>query len=138
MNMRQIQRIGRKCLALGAATALATAIPVTFSAAALASTQPVAHAAGGCNLAGKYRALGPTYAEKLSVSGTSCGTGEKVITAYNKCRLKAGGAKGYCHSRVLGFRCSESGRTTSPIQFIAKVSCSAGRARVTFTYSENT
>jgi hypothetical protein len=138
MKMRQSQRIGRKCLALAAATALATAIPVTFSAAALASSQPLAHAAGGCNLAGKYRSLGPTYAEKLSVSGTTCGTGEKVITAYNKCRLKAGGAKGYCHSRVLGYGCSEKRPETSPIQFIALVSCSAGRHRITFTYSENT
>jgi hypothetical protein len=61
----------------------------------------------------------------------------KVIKSYNRCRLNAGGAKGYCHSKVLGFRCSET-RQSSPVQFVASVRCTAGRAVVTFSYSENT
>jgi hypothetical protein len=140
MKMRQIQRIGRKCLALGAATAMATAIPLIYGTAALASSQPIAHAAGSCRkqIAGKIRLLGPTYAETLNVSGTSCASGEKLITAYNKCRLRSGGAKGYCHSTVLGFRCSEKRPQTSSVSFIGDVSCTAGRVHVAFTYVEFT
>jgi hypothetical protein len=120
--------------------ALGAAMPATWSTTALASSQPLAHAASSCAhaLAPHYRKLGPTYTETLNVSGTSCATGLKLVTAYNRCRLKSGGVKGYCHSKVLGFRCSEKRPATSPDQFIAKVTCTSGRARVTFTYSENT
>ena len=103
----------------------------------MASVQPVAHAARACSLAGKYMSLGPTYVEQLNVSRTSCATGVKVIKAYNRCRLKAGGVKGYCRPRVLGFRCSEK-RSSGPVQFIASVRCTSGRQVVTFSYSENT
>jgi hypothetical protein len=123
---------------VAACAALALAFSLTSAAAAGAATAPVASAAGGCNLAGKYRTLGPTYVEQLSVSHTSCATGVNVIKAYNHCRLASGGAKGYCHSKVLGFRCSEQRPQTGPIQFIAKVHCTSGRAVVNFTYSENT
>jgi len=70
------------------------------------------------------------------VSGTSCATGARVIKAYNHCRLYAGGVKGHCHSRVLGYRCSET-RSSSPVQFVASASCTARRSVVKFSYSEN-
>jgi hypothetical protein len=125
----------RRWAAAGAAGALAlTAIPLV----GVASAQPLARVASTCGLGGKYRTLGPTYTEKLSVSHTSCTTGEKVVTSYNKCRLKAGGAKGYCRSKVLGFKCSEKRPQSSAIQYIAEVKCSAGSKSVDFTYSENT
>lgn len=125
----------RRWAAAGAAAALA--IP-SLPLLGVASAQPLAHAAGGCSLVGKYQKLGPTYVEALSVSNTSCATGANVVKSYNKCRLKAGGAKGYCHSKVLGFSCSEKRPTSSPVQFIAKVKCASGRESVDFTYSENT
>jgi hypothetical protein len=136
MLVRCQQGTIRRWAAAGAAFALALAsVPVT---AAAASAQPVAHAATTCSLVGKYRSLGPSYAEALTVSHTSCKTGDSVITSYNKCRLKAGGVKGYCHSRVLGFACSEKRPQTSSIQFIAEVRCANGSESVKFTYSENT
>jgi hypothetical protein len=128
--------VGRSAAAACAAAALAAVL--TSAGAAQVRAQPVASAAGSCNLAGHYRSLGPTYVEQLSVSHTSCATGMSVIKAYNHCRLASGGVKGYCHSRVLGFRCTEKRPQTSPIQFIAKTHCTAGIKAVTFTYSENT
>jgi hypothetical protein len=120
-----------------AAAGTATAVALVSTAAAVASPQPVARAAGRCSLASEYFKLGPTYAEKLNVSGTNCATGVNVIKAYNRCRLKSGGVKGYCHSKVLGFSCSER-RQSSGVQFIAQARCTKGRTVVTFTYSENT
>jgi hypothetical protein len=81
--------------------------------------------------------LGPTYVDAILVSRTSCAAGGNVIKSYNHCRLKAGGVKGFCHSKVLGFHCSEK-RSSSPVQFGATVLCVAGRKVVTFFYSENT
>jgi hypothetical protein len=110
---------------------------IVVAVAGSASARPVAHAATACSLAGKYRSLGPTYVERLSVSHTSCATGTSVIKHYDACRLSAGGVKGRCSSKVLGFRCSEK-RSSSPVQFVASVSCKKGRKAVSFAYSENT
>jgi hypothetical protein len=114
----------------------AFALAVLLCAPAGASP-PLAHAAGSCSLAGKYRSLGPTYVERLSVSRTSCSTGTKLIKSYNACRLRSGGAKGRCRSKVLGFRCSEK-RSSSSVQFVATVHCTSGSKTVNFAYSENT
>ena len=131
--MRWPQAITRTGAALGAGVAVA--LPL-FAAVASASTEPVAHAARTCNITSMYYTLGPTYVEHLGVSRTSCSTGVRVIKAYNRCRLNAGGTRGRCHSKVLGFRCSEN-RSSSTIQFIGNVRCTRGSAVVKFTYSEN-
>jgi hypothetical protein len=123
---------------VAACAAVALALSLTSAAAAGAAAVPVASAASGCTLGNKGRTLGPTYVTQLTVSHTSCATGMKVIKAYNHCRLASGGVKGYCHSKVLGFRCSEKRPQTGLIAFIAKVHCTNGRAVVNFTYSENT
>jgi hypothetical protein len=139
MEMRRNHGMPRAWVAaVGAAAALATAF--ALSAAPMASAQPVAHASGGCNISrgNVWHKLGPSYVEALNVTQTSCGTGENVVKAYNKCRLEAGGTKGYCHSKVLGFSCSEKRPGKSPVQFVARVQCTAGRKAVSFTYSENT
>jgi hypothetical protein len=119
-----------------AAAAVAAVIPATLAMAATSPAQPIARAARTCGLAGEWASLGPTYVETLNVSGTSCGRGANVIKAYNHCRLSAGGAKGRCHARVLGSRCSET-RSTGPVQFVASVRCTKGRTVVKFAYSEN-
>jgi hypothetical protein len=134
MKMRWRQRITRACA--GAGTAALVALPLPWTTAAVASAQPSARAASVCSLGSKYNKLGPTYVEQLKVSNTNCATGVNVIKAYNQCRLKAGGVKGYCHARVLGFSCSEK-RYAGPIQFIGRAQCTSGRKNVTFSYSEN-
>ena len=105
--------------------------------AATATAQPSARAAAKCDIRSKQRKLGPTYVLSLSVSKTSCRTGQRVVTAYYRCRIKAGGKKGRCHSSVLGYRCSER-RSGIKTEFDAKVSCKKGSARVDHTYTQFT
>jgi hypothetical protein len=114
--------------------ALATA-PCTVSAAGSGSP---AVAAAACAFKGlEQEHLGPSYLTSLSVSGVSCATGKRLVTAYYKCRLRSGGVKGRCHSRVLGFSCSEH-RNGIPVQFFAKVTCVSAHRRVVHTYVQNT
>jgi len=117
--------------------AVAVLIPAALATAAIAPAQPVARAARACNLGSKVFSLGPTYVESPIVSGTSCATLAKVIKAYNRCRLNAGGVKGHCNSRVLGFRCRERRSTGSSIQFVAKVRCTKRHAGVRFSYTQD-
>ena len=119
-----------------AAVALLTASAA--SAAAPATGRPLASVAAACNITGKQENQGPTYLTSLSVSGgASCATGLSVVRAYYRCRVHAGGVKGYCHSSVLGFRCSEK-RTGISIQFDARVTCTRGHQRVYHTYTQDT
>jgi hypothetical protein len=126
--------------ALLAGLLLSLAILLSLSTGAQGRAAPSARRVSthGCNLAGAWGKLGPTYVESLSVRGTNCGVGERTIKAYNHCRLSHGGVKGYCHERVIGFSCRERRYSGSSIQFIAKVSCTKPRQLVAFTYSENT
>ena len=117
-------------------TILALALSSTAPAAAVASGGPVAFTATSCSLVGKYRSLGPTYANDLTVSHTSCSTGYTVIKDFQHCRLMHGGVKGYCRSGVLGFRCTEQ-RNYSSIQFISRVHCTKGRETVGYVYSQD-
>jgi hypothetical protein len=120
-----------------AASGAVVVVALLSVAAVPASAQPVAYAASSkCNIARYYFKLGPTYAERLSVTGTSCATGVDLIRDYFSCSRK-GGVKGTCHSTVLGFRCTDQ-RDYGPDQYIAQVHCTKGRDSATFTYTENT
>jgi hypothetical protein len=107
-------------------------------AVAPAMARAPASAAGACNISGKQENQGPTYLTSLSVSGgASCATGLSVVRAYYRCRVHAGGVKGYCRSSVLGYRCSEK-RMGISIQFDSSVTCTRGRLRVYHTYTQDT
>lgn len=82
----------------------------------------------------KYPGLG--YFTTLSVSGTSCSTGDKVAFAYYRCRLQHGKA-GTCHGGVLGFSCREQ-RNSIPTEIEARVTCRKGSATVVHTYQQDT
>jgi hypothetical protein len=110
---------------------------VVAAPAGAAGDGPVATAAARCNLDGKGRKLGPTYVTSLSTTGTSCRTGERVVRAYYRCRVRNGGRRGRCHSRVLGYRCTET-RTSISTEFDARVRCRNGSARVNHTYTQFT
>jgi hypothetical protein len=128
---RLFSRAGR--FATGALLAVSAA-----SAAAPATARPLASTAAACSITGKQENQGPTYLTSLSVSGgANCATGLSVVRAYYRCRVHAGGVKGYCHSSVLGFRCSEK-RTGISIQFDSRVTCARGRQRVYHTYTQDT
>jgi len=93
----------------------------------------------GCNISGQETKLGASYVTSLSAKNTSCGTGKKVVKAFNKCRKKNGGANGHCKSKVKGFKCNEGKRNGVPgVQYSAKVKCKKGGKKVVFNYTQNT
>lgn len=82
--------------------------------------------------------LGASYVTPLAVKNTSCGKGMKVVKAFNQCRKANGGADGRCKSKVLGYKCEEGKRTSSPAQYSADVVCKNGSKKVVFSYTQNT
>lgn len=113
-------------------------LTVCLAALALLAVAPAGAMAKNCNISGKERKLGPTYVTSLSVSGVSCGTGERVVKAYHRCRFSAGGKKGRCTRKVSGYSCSERRGDAIPTQFDARVTCKRGSKRVTHSYTQFT
>ena len=97
-----------------------------------------AQAATKCSLSGKDRKLGPTYTTKLSVSGTSCKAGYSLVTAYYKCRTKAGSKSGRCTKKVSGYSCQETRENVIDTQFDATVTCKKSKATITHGYTQYT
>jgi hypothetical protein len=121
---------------------LAPVVALAFALALIplagsAHAGPTATAAATCSLSGKERKLGPTYTTSLTVTGVSCATGEGVVKDFYRCRVRNGGKKGRCTTKVRGFSCTET-RESIPTQFDAKVSCRKGSARVKHTYTQFT
>lgn len=112
------------------------AVTAAITAGPALAGGPHAGAARTCSLAGRYQRLGPSYVETLEVRGVACKTGERVVSAYYRCRLRSGGLAGHCHNRVLGFACRER-RSGIPVQFDARVTCTRGRAMVVHRYTQN-
>jgi hypothetical protein len=94
---------------------------------------PIADAARTCS---PPRYPGSGYFTSLTVNGASCATGRKLMLAYYRCRLRHGRA-GRCHSRVLGYRCTET-RNAIPTEINARVTCRLGRRTIVHTYQQNT
>ena len=95
---------------------------------------PASASAATCK-APKYP--GDGYFTSLKVSGVSCAKGRELAVAYYRCRIRAGGIKGRCTSRVLRYSCTEK-RQSIPTQINARVTCKRGRATVIHTYQQNT
>lgn len=125
-----IPRSHRVLGVLGAAFVALVVVTALLASTAHAST---AHAAGSCSTP-QYPGSG--YFTSLKVTKTSCGTGRKIALAWYHCRLK-NGVSGKCHSRVLGFSCTEK-RVKIPTEFDARVTCHKGSATVIHTYQQNT
>jgi hypothetical protein len=106
-------------------------------AAALTSTasaaSPDATAAKGCSV-GDSRSYGTTYVLKISVSGTSCRSGKRLIRAFHECRP---GKSGRC-SRVKRYDCSESRFDRISTQYSSRVTCKRGDRVVKHTYQQFT
>ena len=113
-------------LTLVAALAAASALP--------AAAEPVAQAAKSCGV-GDGRGYGTSYVTSLSVSGTSCRSGRKVVKAFHACRP---GKKGKCTRRVLGYSCSEKRFNKLSTTYDSKVSCKKGSRSVKHTYTQLT
>lgn len=106
--------------------------PLTVLAAmtVLLAIAPVA-SAKSCDI-GNERSYGTTYVTKISVSGTSCRSGRRVIRAFHACRP---GAKGKC-AGTKGYSCSERRFNKGPTSFDSNVTCRKGGRTVKHTYTQ--
>ncbi len=117
----------------------ALAALAVLSAPASASERPGGAKKANCEYSYEQgQSLGTSYVNVLKVKRTSCRKGMKVVKAFNACRKDNGGADGRCKSRVLGFKCDEGKRTSSPAQYSATVVCKKGAKKVVFNYTQNT
>jgi hypothetical protein len=90
-----------------------------------------------CDLTRNAQDLGPSYVTSLKVRGATCATGVQLVRAYYRCRVRSGGVRGKCHSRVLRYVCHEHRQGIS-IQFDATVTCTRGTSRkIVHTYTQN-
>ena len=112
------------------AALLAVLIAVTLPA--WVSADPVAHASKRCDV-GSGRGYGTTYVTALSVRGTSCAAGKRVVRAFHACRR---GKSGRCHRRVLGYRCRERRFNAIRTQYDARVTCRKGSRVVKHSYTQ--
>jgi hypothetical protein len=119
-------RSNRPLAVLAAVAACAALAP-----AASAAAGPDATASKSCRV-GDSRSYGTTYVLKISVSGTSCRAGRKVIRAFHACRP---GKSGKC-SGVLGYSCSERRFNKSRTSYDSNVSCRKGGKTVKHTYTQ--
>jgi hypothetical protein len=117
-----------RLLCLLALLAAAVMLAPTASAAS-----PAATAAKGCSV-GDSRSYGTTYVLKISVSGTSCRSGKRLIRAFHECRP---GKSGRC-SRVSRHSCSESRFDRISTQYSSRVTCRRGDRVVKHTYQQFT
>jgi len=105
---------------------------------------PIAHRASfsPCDISGKQQDLGASYVTSLKVQGVSCAKGEKVISAYHRCRHQSGGPAGNCSNTVLGFSCKDGKRSGVPnVQYNATAKChkvSNSAKRIKSSYTQNT
>jgi len=106
-----------------------------LAVAALASAGPSSAASTQVCKAPKYPGEG--YFTTLTVRGVRCPTGSKLAVEYYRCRIRAGGRKGRCTSRVMNFRCTEK-RNSIPTEINARVTCNRGTQRIVHTYQQNT
>jgi hypothetical protein len=102
--------------------------------AAVACALPTAARAATCHPP-SYPGSG--YFTSLTVHGTSCATGKKLVLAYRRCRVRHGGVKGRCPGGVMGYTCKEK-RTSIPTEIDARVTCTRGSRKVVHTYQQNT
>jgi hypothetical protein len=105
-----------------AAAAAVLALALSATAGAHPSVQPVARAAATCSV-GSGEGDGYTYLETLMVTNTSCSTGKSIVKHKGK---------------VKGWHCSRKVLDKSSIQYDAVETCTNGRKRVKYEFSQNT
>jgi hypothetical protein len=122
-SMSRITRTGATLVALGTLLALAPG----------ASAAPAAVASKACKV-GDSRSYGTTYVLSISVRGTSCRAGRRLIRAFHACRP---GKSGHC-GHVNGYSCSESRYDKIKTQYSSRVTCRKGDNVVKHTYTQFT
>jgi hypothetical protein len=94
---------------------------------------------GPCQIAGREANLGPTYVGHVAVSGgAGCPQAVRLIGAFYRCQVRHGGIAGSCPSLLEGFRCLEDRYDVVTVQYQARVSCTRGRQRARYEYTQIT
>lgn len=117
---------------------LAIACLTLAAALAVAAPPAAASTARSCSLAGQQRTLGPTYVTALRVTAVGCRAGKRLVRAYFRCRVEAGGKDGRCAGGARGYRCTEQRFNVIETQYDARVKCRKGAAYVTHDYTQFT
>jgi hypothetical protein len=127
-----------RAAAMLAGTVLAVLLLPCGAALAQRGAGP-ATSSGPCQLTGRQANLGPTYVSRLTVSGgAGCSQALRVIGAFYRCQVRHGGIAGSCLSLVEGFRCQEDRYDVLTVQYQARVSCTRGRQRARYEYTQIT
>jgi hypothetical protein len=116
---------------------LASGLVTLLAALAFAVGAPAASTTT-CDVRKDGRKLGTTYVTSLKVQQVSCAKGKSVVKAFNACRKAAGGVKGRCAKRVLGYRCTEKRGNSIATQYSAKATCKNAGRSVRFDYTQYT
>lgn len=121
-------------------TSLHHRLGVAFACAATAFWVfgPSSALARSCSVVGSEQKLGPTYTTRLSATKETCARAKTLVKAHYACRVRAGGRKGRCRTRVRGYTCRERRTAGIPTQFDAHVTCTNGGRRVVFDYTQYT
>jgi hypothetical protein len=113
------------------------ALLTLLALSALLAVQATASAARAPRICDEPKYPGEGYFTSLTVTGVSCATGSKLALAYYRCRVRAGGRKGRCTQKVLGYSCTEK-RNSIPTEIDARVTCRRAGRTITHTYQQNT
>jgi hypothetical protein len=113
------------------------ALLALLALSALLAVQSTASAASPTRVCAEPNYPGDGYFTSLKVKGVRCATGSKLAFAYYRCRIRAGGRKGRCTRKVLGYSCKEK-RNSIPTEIDALVTCKRARQTITHSYQQNT
>jgi hypothetical protein len=94
--------------------------------------RPLAAAARACTPP-HYPSVG--YFDAVTVTGTTCSVGNRLVLAFYRCRTRSGPA-GRCTTAVLGFKCTEI-RESIPTEVDARDTCKHGRERVVSAWQQD-
>jgi hypothetical protein len=100
---------------------LAAAIAALATSAALAKT-PVAHAATSCSVGSGEHVYGYFYIYPIKVTNTNCATGKNVAKH---------------HGHLRGWHCNQKTLANSATERIAQESCTSGRKKVVYKFTQN-
>jgi hypothetical protein len=76
------------------------------------------------------------YFTRVTVTGASCATGDKVAVAYYHCRTHTGNLAGRCAGGVLGYHCTEV-RNADSTEVLGRVTCRRGKVKVVHVYDQH-
>lgn len=107
---------------LRSVTALVSAGIAAFAASAAFASTPRAHATATCPVGNGEHKYGYFYIYPIVVRNTSCATGKNVAKH---------------HGHLSGWHCSQKTLANSATERIGQESCTSGRKKVVYKFTQN-